>query len=227
LTVAAALLCCCEPSECACNLTALSVQWTGGIQYINKCGLPSDYPCDPPVVVEVLVWDALSSVSVAGATVVQSVFGEQTVCDGFGVKSSPFNAPTFLGPCPPTECGGAIVTPTAPFGSANARIIGPYPIPGGWQVRVLLGNLFGAYLLYTNEEMAWIEGGSVGLPPPGVDLYYNRLGSGGPCPMVGAYIYDSSISNEPGNPDSYPSLALGYFPSWAWQGFSAGSVIVS
>ena len=225
MSVASALLCCCEPSDCACDLTALSVQWTGGIQWLTKCGLPPDYPCDPPVVVEVFVWDAVYTVTLSGVSVVQTVFGEQTVCDGFGIKSSPILTPSSQGSCGSVSCGTAIVTPTGPFAGTNARFIGPYQIPGGWQVRVLLGSTF--FPIFSDAGLAWLDGGMIGPPPPGPDLYFNRMNTGGNCPMVGTYEYDASISVEPGNPDLYPSLGIGYWPSWSWQSFTAGSIIVS
>jgi hypothetical protein len=227
MTAVAGLLCCpCPSTECECDLTSLSVTWTGSLSFGTICGVPYAYdPNNPPAPGSVPVWDGVYQIPMANKTAVQTVFGEQTVCDGFGIKLAAQNAPSFQGPCPPVPDFPpetiVQITPT----SARVRFVGPQAIPGGWQVQVNFVTPNLAPL--TDAEMDWYESGQVGPPPNGVVLMFKRLVAGGNCPMVGTYAFDPDTSSVPGNPGAYPSLALGYAPSYDWSGFAAGSVTVS
>lgn len=227
MTVVAGLLCCpCPSTECECPLTSLSVSWTGTLSLGTICGVPFPYdPNNPPAAGSIPIWDGLYQVALANKTVVQNVAVGQTPCDGFGIKLAAQNAPTFLNECPPVpDFPPETLVPIAPS-SSRVRFLGPQQIPGGWQVTVNFVTPDGSP--YTDDYMAWLAGGQVGSPPPGVSLVFRRMVAGGQCPMVGSYSFDPSASFVPGNPGSYPSLAIGYAPSYEWTGFTPGSVVVS
>lgn len=210
-----AILCCCDgtpPAGCACDLTAVTVTWTGTIEYSAICGV-----CTPGEFQEYWTTSALASHD--DKSVIQTLPRGDDICIGFGNKLADRNGADAVSPCTPPDPPAVIEFPEDPTDDtlhyARIRFYGPAIVLDG-----------GGNPDYYTVQIAGIGSIDQSLQQPMYLEFRLAYDPESACPMVGTYTYEppgaTSASVEPVN-----GTCAGLAPSWSFGSFSAGSVTVS
>lgn len=209
MVAVAALLCCCDgtpPAGCNCELTALTVTWSGSIEYAATCGV-----CTPGEFQE--YWTTSAVASHDDKTVIQTLPRAGDICIGFGNILTDRNGADAGSECTPPDPPAVIEFPQDPLDDTiwyvRLRFFGPSV--------VLTGGGDPDYYVVTVTGTGTIDVGSTWSLEFRLD-YDPEVA----CPMVGTYTYNAATSTEPTN-----GACAGLAPSWSFGSFSAGSVTVT